>query len=166
MGLSQSNLMKSLKIFVKMFLLCIDVKTDFVSSDKFHMDDTTESAITYLISFHFGYVLVTEVKQLLKKLKRKKANGNDHLPPGLHKDSAGVISAPPARIINISFRSGLFLSDWKIAKILPLYRNDATKTFENYRPISVIFKVVAKVVHNGWLIIYLRSNCYRIVNLI
>ena len=155
--------MNSLKIFVNFFLLPIDVKTGFVSFDKFHMDETTESTIMYLILFHFGYVSVTEVKQLFKKLKRKKVTGNDHLPPGLHKDSAGVISAPPARIINISFRSGIFLSEWKIAKILPLYKNSATNTFENYRPISVIFKVVARIIHNR-LVDYLSeikllSNC-------
>ena len=100
--------MNSLKIFVKFFLLRIDVKTGFVSSDKFHMHETTESTITYLILFHFGYVSVTEVKQLFKKLKRKKVSGNDHLPPGLHKDSAGVIPAPPARIINISSGSEVY----------------------------------------------------------
>ena len=155
--------MNSLKIFVNFFLLRIDVKIGFLSSDKFHMNETTESTITYLILFHFGYVSVTEVKQLFRKLKRKKVSGNDHLTPGLHKDSAGVISAPPARIINISFRSGIFLSEWKIAKILPLYKNGATNTFENYRPISVIFKVVGKIIHNR-LVDYLSeikllSNC-------
>ena len=72
------------------------------------MNETTESTITYLILFHFGYVSVTEVKQLFKKRKRKKVTGNDHLPPGLHKDSAGVISAPPARIINISSGSEVY----------------------------------------------------------
>ena len=140
--------MNSLKIFVKFFLLRVDVKTGFVSSDKFNMDETTESTITYLILFHFGYVSVTEVKQLFRKLKRKKVSGNDHLTPGLHKDSAGVISAPPARIIKISSGSGIFLTEWKISKILPLYKNGATNTFENYRPISVIFKVVGKIIHN------------------
>lgn len=123
------------------------------------MDETTESTIMYLILFHFGYVSVTEVKQLFKKLKRKKVTGNDHLPPGLHKDSAGVISARPVHIINISFGSGIFLSEWKIAKILPLYKNGATNTFENYRTLSVIFKVVAKIIYNR-LVDDLRSNCY------
>ena len=52
---------------------------------------------------------VIEVTQLLKKLKHKKATGNDDLPPGLLKDVAAVISAPLALIINLSFRSGVFL---------------------------------------------------------
>ena len=61
--------------------------------------------------FHFGYVSVIEVTQLLKKLKCKKAAGYDDLLPGLLKDSAAVISAPLTRIINLSFRSGIFSSD-------------------------------------------------------
>ena len=117
-------------------------------------------------SFHFGYVSEIEVTQLLKKLKRKKAAANDNLPPGLLKDSAAVNSAPFTHIINLSFRSGVFPSDWKIAKILPLYKNGATDQFGNYRPISIL-PVISKVVEKiGWLIIYLRTNCYRSISLV
>ena len=62
-------------------------------------------------SFHFGYVSVIEVTQLLKKLKHKKAAGYDDLPPGLLKDSAAVISAPLIHIINLLFWSDVFPSD-------------------------------------------------------
>ena len=62
-------------------------------------------------SFHFGYVSVIEVTQLLKKLKHRKAAGNDDLPPGLLKDSTAVISVPLSRSINLSFRSGVCPSD-------------------------------------------------------
>ena len=72
--------------------------------------------------FHFEYVSVTEVKQLLKKIRLKKGDGNYDLPPGLLKGSAAVISAPLTHIINLSFLSGVFPSDWKIVKILPLYK--------------------------------------------
>ena len=102
-------------------------------------------------SFHFGYMSVIEVTQLLEKLKRRKAAGKDDLPPGLLKDSAAVISAPLTLIINFSFRSGVFPSDWKIAKILPLHKNGVTDQFGNYRPISillVISKLVEKIAHN------------------
>ena len=70
-------------------------------------------------SFHFGYVSVIEVIQLLKKMRFRKAAGNDDLPPGLLKDSAAFISAPLKHIIILSFWSGVYFSDWKIAKILP-----------------------------------------------
>ena len=72
--------------------------------------------------FHFEYESVAEVKQLLKKIKLKKAAGNYDLPPGLLKGSAAVISAPLTHIINLSFLSDVFPSDSKIVKILPLYK--------------------------------------------
>ena len=103
---------------------------------------------------------VIEVTQLFKKLKCKKATGNDDVPPGLPKDSAAVISTPFSHVINLSFRSGVSPSDWKIAKILPLYKNDATNQFGNYCPIPmlpIIFKVIEKIIHN-WMVDYL-SDC-------
>ena len=145
-GLSQPNLMKSLMVFVIIFHCRIDFKTDFISSDRFHMEEIIVSTITYL--------------QIVSKLKRKKVAGNDILPPGLLKDSAAFISAPFTHNINLSFRSGVFPSDWKIAKILSLYKNGATDQFGNYCPILILFvisKVVEKIVHN-WLVGYLSEN--------
>ena len=99
-------------------------------------------------SFHLGYASVIEVTRLLKKLKRKKATENDDLLPDLLIDSAAVISAPLTHITNLSFRSGVFPFDWKIAKILLLYAIDQ---FGNYCPVSilpVIYEIVEKIVHN------------------
>ena len=94
---------------------------------------------------------VTEVTQLLGKFKCKKAAGYDNLPPGLLKDSTAIISAPLAHIINLSFRSGVFPSDWKMTNILPLHKNGATDQFGNHHPISVlpvISKLIEKIAHN------------------
>ena len=110
-------------------------------------------------TFHFGYVSVIEVTQLLKKLRKKDAGNND-VPPGLLKDSAVVIPAPLTHIINLSSRSGIFRSIWKIAKILPLYKNGGTDQFGNYRSISILqilSKVVEKIVHNR-LVDYLSES--------
>ena len=76
------------------------------------------------------------------------------------KDSAAVIYAPLTHIISHSFRSGVFPSDCKNAKILPLYKNSTTDQFGNYHPISVlpvISKVVEKIVHNR-LVDYLSNS--------
>ena len=62
-------------------------------------------------SFHFRYVSVIEVTQVLTKFKRKKATGNHDFPPGLLKDSTAVIFALFTHIISLSFRSRVFTSD-------------------------------------------------------
>ena len=103
---------------------------------------------------------VIEVTQLLKKPKCKKAAGDDNLSPGLLKDSAALISAPLTHIVNLWFQSDVFPSDWKIAKILPLFENGSTDLFENYRPIPILpvtSKVVEKIVHNR-LVNYLLES--------
>ena len=103
---------------------------------------------------------VNEVTQLLKEFRRKKTAGNDNLPLSILKHSAAVIATPFTHIIDLSFRTGVFPSDWKIAKILSLYKNGATDQLGNYRPISilpVISKVVEKIVHN-LLVDYLSEN--------
>ena len=74
-----------------------------------------------------------KLTQLLKKLKRKKAAGNDDLWPGLLKRLSSCHFRSIKQIINLSFRSGVFPSDWKISKILPLCKNGAADQFGNYR---------------------------------
>ena len=47
-------------------------------------------------------------------------------------------------IINLSIRSGCFPEDWKISKVLPLYKENIKSDPNNYRPISIL-PVVSKV---------------------
>ena len=49
------------------------------------------------------------------------------------------------RIFNQSLTTGIFLDEWKFARVTPLYKNSGKRSDpRNYRPISVI-PVVAKV---------------------
>ena len=66
-------------------------------------------------------------------------------------DCAAVISVPLTHLINLSLQSGIYPSDWKITKVLPIYKSDTTSDISNYRPISVIpaiSKVAEKIVHS------------------
>ena len=110
--------------------------------------------------FIFKTVSRYEVKQQLKSIKRNKATGLDDLPPGLIKDSAELISAPLAHLINLSLKTGIFPTDWKTAKVIPTHKSGAHSNPDNYRPISVlpvISKVIEKVIHHQ-LIIFLDKN--------
>ena len=93
-------------------------------------------------------------------MKRNKALGPDNLPPNLIKDSAEIIAEYLAYVINLSLRSGLFPNDWKIARVIPLYKSGPSDRLENYRPISVLpimSKVIEKVVHKR-LVDYLEEH--------
>ena len=85
----------------------------------------------------------------LQELKRKKATGIDNLPSNLLKDAAPVISKRLAHIINLSLTTSIFPTEWKEAKITPLFKSGKKSSVENYRPISllpVISKIAEKIV--------------------
>ena len=90
-----------------------------------------------------------EVERELRSIKRTKSTGIDNLPPGLLKDAACFISAPLAHLINLSLETGIFPTDMKIAKIVPVHKSGSLSSFDNYRPISilpVLSKVIEKLV--------------------
>ena len=79
---------------------------------------------------HTDYVLTfeleseQEVSKYLRGLKRNKAIGVD-IPPGYLKDVAYVIAKPLTHIINLSLNTGLIPSDFKQARIQPLFKSGA-----------------------------------------
>lgn len=104
--------------------------------------------------FQFKFVSPSEIEKLLKSLKRKKSTGIDNIPANLLKDTASVISASLAHVINLSLRSGVIPRDWKIARTLPLYKSGTKSSFDNYRPIAilpVLSKIAERVVHTQFM---------------
>ena len=64
--------------------------------------------------------------------------------------AAPVISQALADFFNFSIESNTFPTDWKIAKIFPLFKNGERSDPSNYRPISVlpaIARVFERLVH-------------------
>ena len=97
---------------------------------------------------------------ILKSIKRNKATGLDDLPPCLLKDSAAILSAPPAYLINLSITTGIFPIDWKKAKITPVHTPGLFSILDNYRPMSilpVISKIIEKEIHRQ-LLTYLDQS--------
>ena len=65
----------------------------------------------------------------LKRLKRKKAVGVDKFPSGMIKDAASVLAGPLTFLINMSIETGLVPSDWKIAKVIPVFKSGKNLTW-------------------------------------
>ena len=100
--------------------------------------------------FSFKAVKESEVLKELKNLKRIKASGLDNFPPGLLKDAALVLTKPLAFIINFSLETGVVPSEWKVAKVIPLYKSGSLAEIDNYRPISILptlSKILEKIVY-------------------
>ena len=61
-------------------------------------------------------------------------------------DAAVVVARPLTRTVNESLSQGTVPSEWKYAKIIPLFKKGLSIDMDNYRPISVL-PVVFKA---GW----------------
>ena len=56
-----------------------------------------------------------------------------------------------AKIFNISLETGIFLNDWKIARVVPIYKARVKRGMSDCRPISVLSAVAGvfeKIVYN------------------
>lgn len=108
---------------------------------------TTEELFTKKI-FEFTAVGKPFVLKQLKCLKPKKATGLDGLPARLLKDSAIVIADCVTHVINLSIETGAIPSEWKQAKIVPLFKSGNKDELDNYRPISIL-PILSKILEKA-----------------
>ena len=63
--------------------------------------------------------------------------------------SAPAIAPSLTHIFNLSLYQGLLSSDWKIARVTPMFKNKGDKSDpNNYRPISVV-PTIAKIIEKA-----------------
>ena len=89
-------------------------------------------------TFKFRYVSILSVQKHLKNLQRAKACSLDQLLPNLLKDAANEIALSLTYIINFSLTTSSVPTDWKKAKVSPIYKS--TTKQRNSR-ITVPFQV-------------------------
>ena len=119
-----------------------------------------QSVVIYS-AFTFNAVKVSEILKELRNLKRRKASGVDNFPPGLLKDAALVLTKPLTFIINLSLETGVVPSEWKVAKVIPLYKSGSQAEIDNYRPISILptfSKILEKIVYKQLMAHLERHN--------
>ena len=84
------------------------------------------------------------ISKQLNRLKRNKSCGIDSLPPNLLKNSANEITYALAYLVNLSLSTATFPSEWKTAKLTPVFKSGNKTDIENYRPISIL-SVIYKI---------------------
>ncbi len=67
-----------------------------------------------------------------------KAARLDRISGRLLKLLATVIDKSIAFMLNVSFKTGKFPTEWKTAKVLPIHKQGPTTDTNNYRPISIL----------------------------
>ena len=96
-----------------------------------------------------------EVISMIINLKNSNSSGHDGITNYVLKQTIEFIATPLSHIINLSFSYGLFPSELKIAKVIPIFKSDDPKIFSNYRPISLlpsISKLFERLVYNRLMV--------------
>ena len=103
---------------------------------------------------------VDTVYKLLTKMNDKKAAGLDRIPCKLLKMAASIVAPSLTGIFEKSIHTGIFPTEWKLARVTPVFKKGIKSDLNNYRPISVIpvvSKVFEKIIYDQ-LYEYLNDN--------
>ena len=95
-------------------------------------------------SFCFLEISIENVSMTLRNLQANKSTGLDKIPAKILKLASGIIAPSLTFIFNLSLATGIYVDDWKRARVRPIYKSEDKRKCENYRPISVL-PIISKV---------------------
>ena len=102
------------------------------------------------IQFFLSPTDETEVFYCLSSLDLSKSSGPYSIPSKILSLIKTEIAVPLSKLINLSFTSGIFPSNLKTAKVIPIHKKGSKLELTNYRPISLlsnIDKVFEKLIY-------------------
>ena len=89
-------------------------------------------------SFFLTKVTRQEVLNEISRLKSGKPAGHDGIKPDIIKECFESLVDPLTHLHNTSFETGVFPDIWKIAKVIPVFKQGDRSDEDNYRPISLL----------------------------
>ena len=99
--------------------------------------------------FKFSKISETDILKICDSLKPKLSAGADFISTKLLKQIAPMIITPLHHLINLSLETGYVPREFKIAKVVPVFKSGDKHNYNNYRPISLLSsfsKLMEKVV--------------------
>ena len=103
-----------------------------------------ENSESTIPSFCFMPIPVENVLKTLRQLNISKGVGLDKIPAKMLRIAVDIIAPSLTYIFNLSVSTGVFVDDWKDAKVIPIYKEGDRRNLGNYRPISIL-PIVSKV---------------------
>ena len=132
------------------------------------LPQTTASFRQYLTSSNPSSLFLyptspQEIKSIIGNIKPKFSAGWDEMPSVILKYLPDMAVQCLCYIFNLSLSQGKFISFFKRAKIIPLYKRGDPKLVSNYRPISLLSsfsKILEKIVYNRLYSFLVRCNIF------
>ena len=88
--------------------------------------------------FKFSEMSEIRILNFIKNMKPKSSFGEDCISNNVLKLIAPTIIQPLKHLINISLTTGYFPDQFKIAKVIPIFKESDCHEFSNFRPISLL----------------------------
>jgi len=114
-------------------------------------------------SFFISPTTTTEIENIITSLKSGKAVGPFSIPIDILKPLKSVISKPLEILFNTSFSTGTVPTDFKLANIIPVYKEGSRTCLSNYRPISLLSvfnKLLERLMYNRLIKYLVHSNIF------
>ena len=107
------------------------------------------------VNYNINSIVVQEVssnqvKEVVNSLNNSSL-GHDELPPFVARACMDELIEPMTHMVNESLKSGLFPSELKLARVVPIFKSGDPSLLTNYRSISVLSffsKKIEKIVYN------------------
>ena len=81
-----------------------------------------EDHVVTFPSFHFSTIPVENVLNTLRRLNVSKGTGLDKIPAKMLRIAADKITPSLTYIFNLSISTGVFVDNWKDARVIPIYK--------------------------------------------
>ena len=120
-----------------------------IDSSNYNFETYIKSAKSEFAAFQS--VTFSQISHLLHGLSGNKATSIDKISCKIIKLAAPVISDSLTLICNQAITLSSFPDEWKIARVVPLYKNGQRNIPGNYRPISVlpaISEIMERILHD------------------
>ena len=102
-------------------------------------------------TFYLFPTSTSEIETEISAINVRKATGPYSIPSNLLKLLKLVMSKPLEIIFNASFARGIVPNKFKIARVLPVFKNGIQTNMSNYRPISLLSvfnRILEKIMYN------------------
>ena len=111
----------------------------------------TDKIVTAEVSYNVGDITLSELKKVVKKLKRRKSSGPDEVPMEIFKEMDDESLRRVLGILNQWWQQEkIEPEDALFARVVLLYKKGDTSNMDNYHPVSLlntIYKIFAAIVH-------------------
>ena len=104
-------------------------------------------------------ISIMEIRNIISSIKNS-SPGWDDIPAFVAKKCMDYYIAPLTHIVNCSVKQGIFPSELKLARVVPLFKAGDSTQITNFRPISVLSffsKIFEKVMYN-YTVNFMEAN--------